>query len=143
MFRSSLLALTLGGASLIACSSNGGGTVTPTGAHTHYVGNAVYVPTTNVEATAYGLDLNGDGTVDNQLGNVLATLGGMGFDIQGTVNTAVAEGDIILLVDFQATNLTSTAAAGLQMLLGSNPVPPACNGSADVYTCDMSTPPVC
>ena len=65
----------------------------------------------------------------------------MGFDIQGTIDKAVAEGSIILLVDFQTGDFTNTTAAGLKVLLGSNPVPAACNAGEEY--CDMATPPVC
>ncbi|HUJ62470.1 MAG TPA: hypothetical protein VLX92_28400 [Kofleriaceae bacterium] len=102
--------------------------------HYHYVANKIYVPSNSTEANEYGLDLDGNGTVDNQLGSVLGTLSGQGFDVQGTVDTAIADGSIILLIDFQAKDLMNTTAAGVQVYLGANPQPPACDGSADT-TC--------
>lgn len=111
---------------LVACGGDDGN-VTPEGMHYHYVSNKVYVPTTNTQSREYGLDLNADGTPDNQLGMVLSTLSGMGFDIQGTIDTAVAEGDIILLVDFQTKDFTNTTAAGIQVYLGDMENPAACN----------------
>ena len=61
---------------------------------------------------------------------VLGTLAGMGFDIQGTIDTAVAEGSIILLVDFQTKDFTNTTAAGIQVFLGDEPdAAPPCNGA--------------
>jgi hypothetical protein len=131
-YRSSLIA-TLLPISIAACGSDSG-TIKPEGMHYHYVANQVNVPTNNTQARAYGLDLNGDGTVDNQLGMVLGTLASMGFDIQGNINTSVADGGIIVLIDFQTKDFTSTAAAGVAAYLGANPTPPACNGSADT-TC--------
>src|SRR5215471_2883908 len=109
--RSSLIAA-LVPASLFACS--GGGQPKPEGMHYHYVVNQINVPTNNTQARAYGLDLNGDGTVDNQLGMVLGTLSSMGFDIQGNINTSVADGGIIVLVDFQTPSFDSAAGAGIQ-----------------------------
>ncbi|MGE5186423.1 MAG: hypothetical protein ACM31C_30415 [Acidobacteriota bacterium] len=121
-------------ASLIACGSDSGQPV-PQGAHYHYVVNQINVPTNNTQSRAYGLDLNGDGTVDNQLGMVLGTLVSTAhFDIQGNINTAVADGSIILLADFQTKDFTNTTAAGISAYLGTNPMPAACNGSADT-TC--------
>jgi len=121
--------------SLAACGGDDGGQPTPEGAHTHYVANKVFVPTSSTESREYGLDLNGDGTVDNQLGATLAALKSQGgFDIQGTIDKAVADGSIILLVDFQTKSFTSSAASGIQVFLGTNPNPAACNGSADT-TC--------
>jgi hypothetical protein len=116
---------------LVACGGDDG-QPTPEGMHYHYVANQVYVPTSNTQAREYGLDLNADGTVDNQLGMVLSTLAGMGFDIQATIDTAVAEGGIILLVDFQTKDFMNTTAAGIQVYLGDNEMPAACN-SGEMY----------
>ena len=132
-FRPFLLAAVLMPMSLVACGGDDGGNVTPEGTHYHYVANAVYVPTSNTQAREYGLDLNADGTVDNQLGMVLSTLAGMGFDIQATIDTAVAEGSIILLADFQTKDFMNTTAAGVQVFLGENPTPAAC-GAGEMYT---------
>jgi hypothetical protein len=126
--------------SLVACG--GSDTIVPEGMHYHYVASKVLVPTNNNESREYGLDLNGDNTVDNQLGMVLGTLAGMGFDIQGTIDKAVFGGDIILLADFQTKDFNSAAASGIQVFLGSNPQPPACN-SGETVTCTTATPSVC
>lgn len=128
-FRSSLLAAAVL-PSLVACGGDeGGGNIVPEGEHYSYVANKVLVPTTNTQAREYGLDLNADGTVDNQLGMVLSTLGSMGFDIQATLDEALAVGDIVLLVDFQTKDFANTAAAGIQVFLGDTAtvMPPACN----------------
>jgi hypothetical protein len=116
--------------SIVACGGDDG-VVIPEGEHYHYVASQVLVPTTNTQAREYGLDLNGDKTVDNQLGMVLSTLGSMGFNIQETIDTAVAEGSIVLLVDFQTKDFSSTTAAGIQVFLGDNNMvtPAACNAS--------------
>lgn len=117
---------------IAACGGDDGeGNVVPEGEHYQYVANKVFVPTTNTQAREYGLDLNKDGTVDNQLGMVLSTLGSMGFDIQTTIDKAVAEGNIILLVDFQTKDFTNTTAAGVQVFLGDNEMPAACNANEE------------
>lgn len=130
-FRPTSLAAVALLSSIVACGGDDAGNVIPEGTHYHFVANKVFVPTTNTQAREYGLDLNADGTVDNQLGMVLSTLGSMGFDIQKTIDTAVADGNIILLADFQTKDFTNTTAAGVQVFLGANPTPAACNGSAD------------
>ncbi len=129
--------------SFVACGGDDGGTVIPEGEHYQFVGKKVSVPTNNNQAREFGLDLNGDKTVDNQLGMVLGTLATMGFDIQGTIDEAVAEASIILLVDFQTPDptFTSSSASGLKVLLGDNPTPAACN-TGETY-CNTATPPVC
>lgn len=124
--------------SLVACGGDDGGDIVPMGEHYHYVVNKAFVPTTNTQARDYGLDLNGDGTVDNQLGMVLSTLAGMGFDIQATIDGAVAEGSIILLVDLQTPDFTNTTNAGIQVYLGDNPTPAACN-QGEEYNPDTKT----
>jgi hypothetical protein len=123
-FRPTLLACVL--LPLVACGGDDGQPI-PEGPHYHYVANQVFVPTSNTQAREYGLDLNADGTVDNQLGMVLSTLGSMGFDIQATIDESVAEGGIILLADFQTKDFTNTSAAGVQVFLGDMEMPAACN----------------
>jgi hypothetical protein len=102
--------------------------------HYHFVANKVFVPTSESESREYGLDLDGNGTHDNQLGIVLAALKGFGFDIQATIDKAVNSGEITLLVDFQTNNFMSSAGAGIQVLLGKNPMPAPCS-SGDDMTC--------
>ena len=129
--------------SLVACGG-GDAVITPEGAHYHYVVNKALVPTNNNESREYGLDLNGDGTPDNQLGMVLGTLAGMGFDIQATIDTAVLEGSISLLADVQTADATfmSSSATGMSVFIGSNPQPAACN-SGEAVTCTTAKPAVC
>jgi hypothetical protein len=122
---------------LVACGGDDG-QPTPEGPHYHYVANQVLVPTTNTQSRDYGLDLNGDGQTDNQLGMVLSTLAQMGFKLQDTVDTAVAEGSIILLVDFQTKSFTSTTAAGIQVFLGDMEMPAACN-AGETYNVTTKT----
>ena len=117
--------------SFAACGGDDGGTVIPEGQHYQFVSKKAYVPTNNNQAREYGLDLNKDKTVDNQLGMVLGTLSSMGFDIQGTIDKAVAEGSIILLLDFQTKDFTNSSAAGLEVILGANPMPAACNAGEE------------
>jgi hypothetical protein len=132
-FRPFLAAAALSSMSLVACGGGDDGNIVPEGTHYHYVANKVFLPTSNTQAREYGLDLNADGTVDNQLGMVLSTLAGMGFKLQDTIDTAVAEGSVVLLADFQTKDFTNTTAAGVQVFLGENPVPAACNGTTDQY----------
>src|SRR5579859_4865306 len=98
--------------SLVACGSsdNSDAPPIPEGAHYGYVISQASIPTTTKEVTDFGLDLGSktsskqDGVVDNQLGQALSFLSGM-VNIQGTVTTAIDQGDIILLVDVQTADL--------------------------------------
>src|SRR5215470_14722898 len=97
--RPFLFAAAVAAASLVACGGNS--TIIPEGPHYHYVANKVYVPKDMTEKTEFGLDLDGNGTKDNVLGGVLAFLAAQGFDVQATIDKAVAEGSINILIDFQ------------------------------------------
>lgn len=113
----------------------------PEGTHHGYVVSKAFVPTNNDQARMFGLDLGAsksgtpDGTVDNQLGLTLSLLAGMGFAIQATIDTAVNEGSIILLVDFQTTDFASAKAAGLSIKIGASPNPQPCTNPSDPTTC--------
>ncbi|CAN5751473.1 hypothetical protein BH11MYX2_BH11MYX2_16710 [soil metagenome] len=141
---------------LTACGGGGGSTGddgadggTPEGDHYKSVAKSALVPTSNPQARTYGIDIGApdgsgpDGTVDNQLGMVLATLSAMNIDVQGSVSSAILDGSIILLTDLQATDLTAATNAGFTVHLGENPTPAACSGTADVVTCSTASPPVC
>jgi len=128
-FRPYLLAAVIP-ASLVACGGDSG-TVVPEGTHYHYVVDSVAVPTNSNQSREYGIDLDGDGAVDNQLGAVLGLLAGQGFDVQTSLDESVDTGSIILLADIQTKDFTNTSAAGLQVFLGDNPTPPACTDAND------------
>lgn len=113
-------------ASLVACGGGDDGTAPPSGPHHGYVVDSVSVPEDKI------FDLDDDGVKDNQLGQVLNILTSQGFDIQGTLDEAVAQGTIILLYDFQAPDLASAAGAGLRIKLGDNPTPAACTDANDM-----------
>src|SRR3954467_15809591 len=96
--------------SFAACGSNTNNdepTIIPEGPHHGYVVSGVTLPKTSAEAVQLGLDLGSmmsskqDGSPDNRLGRLLGTLAAapVKLDIQTPVSTAVAHGDIILLID--------------------------------------------
>jgi hypothetical protein len=100
-----------------------------------YVVSALRVPTTAGEATSYGLDLDGDDTVDNQLGSFLGGLHSLApdtFDYQPLSDDAVDRGAAIALIEVVATSLTDTDSALARMLQGSDPIPMACLDATDV-----------
>lgn len=97
------------------------------GSFYHYVASRVLLPATTTEATEYGLDLNGDGTVDNAVGKLLATLASQGGNPQVDSDEAVYGGQFTLLADIQTTDFTTAPAAGFALFSGIDPVPPACN----------------
>lgn len=114
----------------------------PSGASHHgYVVSHMFVPTNAAQVSAYGLDLGSaisstpDGTVDNALGKFFNALNSISPDIiQGTINTAVDRGSILMLLDLDTTGFLDASAGTLGVKLGSNPVPAACDGATDT-TC--------
>ena len=121
---------------VVACGGGeGDGFDPPSGPHYGFVASQVTVPANNSQAREIGLDLNGDKTVDNQLGMVLGTLAGQGFKVQDTLDGAVDDGSIILLLDLQTPDLASTTGAGLNVRLGDSPNPAPCTNPDDPTTC--------
>ena len=99
--------------------------------HYLYVIDHENVPTSTTQARAYALDLDGDGMVDNQLGMVLATLNGQGFDVQAAVNASVDRGTTLLIADLYALDFTTTTGSTFTTYDGGEAFPPACNGTTD------------
>ncbi|HJZ85061.1 MAG TPA: hypothetical protein VKN99_07805 [Polyangia bacterium] len=121
------LALALGTLGTSACDSRapagpGGGTgPTCDGCtHTQYVLSALHIPTAG-RAGMVGCDLNGDGVIDNALGNVLAGLPTVNneFDFQGAADQAFRSGELVVLFDLGYTpDLSRTNAAELTLAPG-------------------------
>lgn len=129
--------------SIAACGSSSNGTdgnVTPEGTHYGYVVSKASVPTTTDQVNLFALDLGSktsskpDGLPDNVIGQVFSALTSLKFDIQGTITTAVDQGNILLLLDLQTKDFTNASAAGLAVKLGANAMPAACTSPADT-TC--------
>jgi len=107
----------------------------PTGPHTQYVMRDLIVPPTNSAAREYGLDLNGDRAIDNQLGLVFATLKSLGLGVDATAREAVVRGGMTLLVDLQTPDFTASELAGVTTYLGTDPSPTPCLDPARLDTC--------
>jgi hypothetical protein len=101
------------------------------GTISRYVMSSISLPTNNTQARDYGLDLDDDQTVDNQLGMVLATLSSMGMDAAAGTSAAVDRGEVLVLAEVQTTDFTSAQDAGFRSLIGANPSPAPCNGASD------------
>ncbi|HEY5944012.1 MAG TPA: hypothetical protein VIV40_00900 [Kofleriaceae bacterium] len=99
--------------------------------HQHYVIDQLLLPATNTQARDYGLDLNSDGTVDNQFGMVISTLAGMGLDSQTAQDKLLDTGTAIMLGDLGADDLVAESTATFTIYQGANPTPPACASAQD------------
>ncbi len=86
--------------------------------------NRLLLPTNAAQAIEYGLDLDGNGVVNNQFGVGASALANAGFDLQGVMDRVIADGSIILLVDLQTDDLAnSTVLSGLRIFFGAQPMP--------------------
>jgi hypothetical protein len=99
---------------LVACSSEpSDGVVGPfTGPVHRYVVDRMTLPVTSDDAHALGDDLDGNGTVDNQLGVVFSALTSTG---DGTTHIAdmIASGALASSVEIQADSLDSDGSVGV------------------------------
>jgi len=102
-----------------------------TGPHTHYIVDKITVPATMQQAKDLGLDISGDGVVDNKLGAGIAFLASQGFPVQATVDLAIDRGQALLLGDVQAESLSAGAASFLTWK-GTNPNPAPCTNAQDM-----------
>ena len=103
------------------------GGVTDTGvteagaAHTlSVVVNKYLVPTTDTEAKKYAYDIDGDSAVDNAFGAVLVAIKAAvpGMDLQQQMDQNVLNGNVIMLMQVKASDLTTATAATLQAWTG-------------------------
>lgn len=124
--RSSILALASAVAlSAGACGGSSGDdvqTVNPAGTAHTYVVDRVLLPTKSGEGNKYGLDLDGDGNIDNALGNILSALssaaGSGSLNLQGSIDDTVLQGKIILLANLKATALDMATGVALEVFVG-------------------------
>ncbi len=103
-----------------------------------YVINSLKVPESNHD---YAIDINGDGKVDNQLGNIISILAAQNIDTQAGVDSAVAAGDLIILIDEKSSDATfqADACAGADIQLGLAHATPDYTG-AGTFTVDTASP---
>jgi hypothetical protein len=68
-----------------------------------FVANTLTVP---MDRMQFGMDLNGDGKVDNQLGNIIGALSANDLDTQEGVDNSICEGAVILLLKMTSGDAT-------------------------------------
>ena len=76
-----------------------------------YLVDSLLLPTTNSQATSYAIDLDGDGSVENNFGQVMSAFAAQGIDMTGTVATAIANGSVVHIVDQRSADVSFTADA--------------------------------
>jgi len=110
-----------GGTSSGDCTATGGTN------KAQYVVNSVQVPQ---QRSDYAIDLNGDGRVDNQLGNIIGALEGQMLHVQDGVNQAVTDGTLIVLMTETSSDATfqSDSCATGQVQIGQSQAMPDYSG---------------
>ena len=128
MRKISLLAGVLG---LVACDEPG-----PYGQHALYRLTAEHAPASAELARAYGLDLNGDNTHDDQLGSALGIMMYYGLgDVQNATDQAVAAHTVELVVDVQydghGSSVVNTFVGSADVYDPTSPTQPPIEGTND------------
>ena len=111
---------------LCACSEPPPPELTP---REHFTITRELLPTNNTQAREYALDLNGDKTVDNQLGMVLSTLQvGWDFEFQAPSDLAFAQHAIVVPIEVSGTDDESLMGVAFgtseALIIPSDRVPP-------------------
>lgn len=109
----------------------------------HYVFNKLWIPASPSQAEQYGLDLDGNGHVDNSLGSALTALSAFGLDVQASVDKAVLGGKFITLATLETPDFSTAADARFRFFFGDQALPAACSGPLDMVTCNSAKPAVC
>ena len=68
----------------------------------------------------YGVDMTGDGKVDNRLGTLLSGLSGIhpSMDLQADLDSQIQKGNLLLLQEVRSSSLTSSASATVRVGFG-------------------------
>jgi hypothetical protein len=69
-----------------------------TGTDNDFLVDELYLPTSAQFASENGVDIDGDGDIDNRLGSIISLLAsqGVGGDINGSINDDIAAGNLLL-----------------------------------------------
>ena len=104
-----------------------------------FVVNSLQVPQQRAD---YAYDLNGDGKPDNQFGNIIGALAAQNIDSQTPVDSAIAGGTDVILIDEISGDATFTtdACAASSVYPGINHGSPKFDGT-DVFAIDPSKQP--
>jgi len=104
-----------------AGGAGGEGPIAITGTHHGYVISGIKIAT-----AAESFDIGGDAARDNQFGKAMQVFTNAGFNVNGAYATAVANGDVLMLGDVQATALADATGAGFSTFFGADPLPLPC-----------------
>jgi hypothetical protein len=129
--------------SLVACGSKSGDdtmVIDPNGMPHTFVVDRVLLPTQAGDGNKYGLDLDGDGNVDNALGSILSALSSAAsgnLNLQQSIDDSVNEGKLILLTNLKATALDMATGVALEVYVADTTMvtPAPCTDPTNLTTC--------
>lgn len=107
--------------------------VLPGAGNHQYVADSIIIPTVDGQHTTYALDIDGNGSSDNQLGQVVVFFSGEAdLGIQESVDSQIASGALLYIANVVAADLVDVGNAELGMFLGQD-----CDGNpADNFAGD-------
>ena len=122
----------------MASSSTSGDVTSAHGAIHRYVVNKILLPQVKTDDS---IDLNGDGRVDNQLGNVLGALASQGLTGQSQQDQLVMSGQVVHLVTVQSADptLMNDSQVGGTWLIGAPQPNPDFSGNG-TFSVDTTQP---
>lgn len=91
-----------------------------TGSSNKLASNALLLPKSSGGST-YTYDFDGDGKPENQLKNLVNVVSLSGLDIQASINTAVENGEAVLLTDVKTADLMTSSCASASFSLADSP----------------------
>jgi len=86
----------------------------------NFLVSEIYIPDSAAAAAENGVDLNGDGEIDNKIGQILALVATQGgdFNVNETVNAEIASGSVLLVGRVVANDISSDDEVAVQILQG-------------------------
>lgn len=100
-----------------------------TGTYHTYVQTGWTLPHNATQAQALGMDLDGDGTIDNQVGGVIGALINLGLEIDDVTADAFASGELVALHSLRADDLVADASVEWRTYAGVPSITPRFDGT--------------
>lgn len=104
-----------------------------------YVASKLGLPTNDLEAKTFGRDIDGDGHSDNAFGKLLAALASTGVDVTGATQSAVTDGDLLMLGSLRVRSFAKDTKATWQVLYAKAAASPDFSGAGS-FPVDAGAP---
>jgi hypothetical protein len=95
-------------------------TMTISGDDYDYIAKKMFIPNSSTSAKSTGVDLDGDGTIDNKIGGLIGALASQ-TDVNKAVNDTIAEGSLILLARLRVDAFPTDTVMFAQVFQGAIP----------------------